>query len=321
MVKEEDVGSSSRIMSKSQLRKVAREELNETAKNRKLALSELREWISLQERDKYACLLDAKEEFLLRFLRMQKMDVQKAAKVLDNYVGFRTDNPEWFDNLDIKDQQLNDVISSGYLFVLPGRDVNGRRVVFSRACCSDSSRFSSADIMRAHLITYEALLLEEECQINGISYLFDEEDITFSNVSMWTPTDVSRAFRCAEKAVPIRHKEMNFVSMPWTMTLIYQFAKSLLSHKLRSRLHTHSNFDKVREFFPVEHLPKEYGGTVPMSDMIDSWKVELEKRREKIQTLDSVRYYSDNDEKVTTQHPTKTGNIPSKNDANANSAY
>jgi len=295
MVKEVDVGSSSstRFMSKSQLRKVAREELNETAKNRKLALTDLREWIDQQEIEKYACLLDAKDDFLLRFLRMQKMDVQKAAKVLDNYVGFRTDNPEWFDNLDInKDTQLNDVISSGYLFVLPGRDVNGRRVVFSRACCSDSSRFSSADIMRAHLITYEALLLEEECQINGISYLFDEENITFSNVSMWTPADVSRAFRCAEKAVPLRHKEMNFVSMPWTMTLIYQFAKSLLSHKLRSRLHTHSSFDKVKEFFPVDNLPKEYGGIVPMADMIDSWKSELEKRREKIQSLDSVRYYS-----------------------------
>lgn len=228
MVKEVDVGSSSttRFMSKSQLRKVAREELNETVKNRKLALTDLREWIDQQESEKYACLLDAKDEFLLRFLRMQKMDVQKAAKVLDNYVGFRTDNPEWFDNLDInKDTQLNDVISSGYLFVLPGRDVNGRRVVFSRACCSDSSRFSSADIMRAHLITYEALLLEEECQING------------------------------------------------------------KSSKFKSRI-------KVKEFFPVDDLPKEYGGIVPMADMIDSWKSELEKRREKIQSLDSVRYYS-----------------------------
>lgn len=289
----EESGPKPWVMTKSELRKVAQEVLNETPKSRKIALKELRDWIQEQDPDKYACLLDATDEFLLRFLRMQKSDVKKAAKVLDNYLAFRTASPEWFDNLDIKkDQQMDDLISSGYLFVLPGRDANGRRVIFSRASYSDSTRFTSADIMRAHLITYEALLADEECQINGIAYVFDEADITFSNVAMWTPGEVTRAFRGAEKALPVRHSEANFVGMPWAMTLIFQFAKSLLSHKLRSRLHTQSNFDKVREFFPAESLPKEYGGKIPVAEMVDSWKAELEKRRESVLNLSSMKYYS-----------------------------
>lgn len=292
---DQENGPKARVLSKSELRKLAQEDLNETTKTRRKALEDLREWIDQQDADKYACLLNATDEFLLRFLRMQKTDVQKAAKVLDNYLGFRTNNPEWF-NLDVKDETLNELMTSGYILVLPGRDANGRRVVFSRAAYADSTRYTSADIMRAHLVTYEALLMDEENQINGITYLFDEEGITFSNVAMWTPSDVTAAFKGAEKAVPIRHSEINIVGMPWIMTLIFQFAKSLLSYKLRSRLHTQASFEKVREFFPAESLPEEYGGKIPLQEMVESWKAELEQRREKILSLSSMKYFSKSDD-------------------------
>ena len=94
-------------------------------------------------------------------------------------------------------------------------------------------RFSSADVMRAHLLTFEALLMEEECQINGVTYIFDEDGVNLSHVGMWTPSDVTRAFKCSEKAIPLRHRQINFVNMPWSMYLIFQFAKNLLSYKLR----------------------------------------------------------------------------------------
>ena len=53
------------------------------------------------------------DDFLLRFLRMQKLNVNKAIAVMENYIGFRTNSPEWFDNLDISDNDLNDLITSG----------------------------------------------------------------------------------------------------------------------------------------------------------------------------------------------------------------
>jgi len=279
-------------MTRDELKMVAQEELNETSKTRRGALKEIREWIRNQEdTDKYRCLENVSDDFLLRFLRMQKLNVNKAIAVMENYLGFRTNSSEWFDDLDISNSDLNDLISSGYIFVLPGRDASGRRVIFSQARSLDGSRYTSADVMRAHLITYEALLAGEECQINGVSYIFDEEGVNLSHVGMWTPADVTRAFKCSEKAIPLRHREVNFVNMPWSMYLIYQFAKNLLSHKLRSRLHTHSNFEKVREFFPVEMLPSEYGGSVPMADMIEDWKKELEQKRDQILSLDSMKFY------------------------------
>ena len=37
-----------------------------------------------------SCLRDASDDFLLRFLRMQKMNVNKSISVMENYLGFRT---------------------------------------------------------------------------------------------------------------------------------------------------------------------------------------------------------------------------------------
>ena len=87
------------------------------------------------------CLRDASDDFLLRFLRMQKMNVNKSISVMENYLGFRTNSPEWFERLDVTEADLNDLITSGYIFVLPGRDACGRRVIFSQASSLDGSRY------------------------------------------------------------------------------------------------------------------------------------------------------------------------------------
>merc|ERR1711997_1185817 len=128
----------------------------------------------------------------------------------------------------------------------------------------------------------------------------DESDVNWSHISIWTPSEVSKAFSCCERALPIRHTEINFVHLPWTMSLVFQFAKSLLSQKLRNRFRTHANFDKLSNHVPVSILPAEAGGQVPMSVMIDQWKAVLEERRETILSLDQVEYGIENT--VTTDH-------------------
>jgi len=279
----------SRILSKAELAKVAEHELGETKSSRKKALKELREWIS-SEGSRLDCLKDVPDSFLLRFLRMQKTNVEKAANVLDNYIRFRTNTPEWFENLDVQDERISELIRSGYLFVLPQRDACGRRVVFSRAASLDASKFTAADVMRVHLLTFEGLLNDEECQINGLTYIFDEQNTTWSHITIWTPSEVTKAFTCSEKSIPIRHRQMNFVGLPWAMSLVFRFAKSLLSTKLRKRLFTWPDFDKVKEFVPSTILPTEYGGEGgSVSEMVEVWIKELEGRREKVLALESIK--------------------------------
>lgn len=273
------------------LRKVAESELSETTKGRKRALRELRDWLKNQ-RHIQNCRSDS--NFLLRFLRMKKFEMSDTIKVLDKYLKMRSQNPQWFHSLDIREPKLNQLISDGYCFVLPERDSNGRKVIYSKASAMDASLFTASDVMRAHFLTFEALLEDEDVQVNGVTYVFDERDVNWSHISVWTPSEVSKAFSCCERALPIRHREIHFVHLPWTMSLVFQFAKSLLSQKLRNRFRTHANFDKLAESLPTSILPAEAGGQIPMSVMIEKWKAVLEERREAILSLDQVEYGLEN---------------------------
>lgn len=303
---------SSYTMNPATLKKVAENELGEIPKTRKRALRELRDWVKAQPHIS-GCRND--NNFLLRFLRMKKFEVADTIKILDKYLRMRAQNPAWFANLDIREPKLNQLITDGYCFVLPQRDAKGRKVVYSRAAAMDASLFTAADVMRAHLLTFEALLEDEDVQVNGVTYVFDERDVNWSHISVWTPSEVSKAFSCCERALPLRHREIHFVHLPWTMSLVFQFAKSLLSQKLRERFRTHANFDKLTEHIPASILPAEAGGRVPMSEMIDQWKAVLEARRESVLSLDEVEYSIEN---VTTS--TTTSSTTSESDSSSPSS-
>merc|ERR1712127_559675 len=145
---------------------VARKELNETAKLRKKALAEVRHWVRTQPHIKKARL---DSSFILRFLRMQKFEIKESCEILDKYLTMRCQYPSWFQNLDCKDAALSELIDLGYIFALPNRDSQGRRVIFSKASAFDPSRFTTSDMMRAHILTFETLLNNEENQVRGFT--------------------------------------------------------------------------------------------------------------------------------------------------------
>jgi len=265
---------------------VARTELNETNKLRKKGLAEVRKWIKSQSHIRRARL---DSNFILRFLRMQKFEIKESCEILDKYLTMRCQYPSWFQNLDCRDQALSDLVDRGYIYVLPDRDRHGRRVIFSQAAAFDPSKYSTSDMMRAHVMTFETLLSDEENQVRGFTYVFDEAGVSWSHLSIWTPSEVSKAFSCCERALPMRHRDINFLNLPWTMSLIFQFAKSLLSEKIRNRFKTHSSLDSLQRSVAAASLPAEYGGTRSVAECITSWKAELEAARPGLLELDTMR--------------------------------
>merc|ERR1712079_290395 len=190
-------------------------ELNETNKLRKKAISDVRKWIKSQTHIR-RIRLDS--SFILRFLRMQKFDIKESCEILDKYLTMRGQYPSWFQNLDCRDTALSDLVDKGYIFVLPERDQHGRRVIFSQAAAFDSSKYTVSDLMRAHVMTFETLLNDEENQVRGFTYIFDEKDVSWSHLSIWTPSEVSKAFSCCERALPMRHKDIHFPTCPGPCT-------------------------------------------------------------------------------------------------------
>lgn len=137
---------------------------------------------------------------------------------------------------------------------------------------------------------------EEENQVHGYSHVNDESGLTMGHLSAWTLTDIRNMLRCIQNSTPMRHKETHFINIPSYATKVIEFAVSLLNDKLKGRVlvsivesstvnilretkkihgyfahQVHKNLDELKEAIDPKILPKEYGGEIPMADMIGEY--------------------------------------------------
>lgn len=110
--------------------KVAKKELRETEEIKKASLLQLITWIK-NNNDIENVLTE--ENFLLRFLRVKKFNLQLAEQMLLKYLNLKKTLPHLTANLDFLSPTLNELVSDGYLFPSPCRDKYGRRVIIGIA--------------------------------------------------------------------------------------------------------------------------------------------------------------------------------------------
>jgi len=122
--------------------------------------------------------------------------------MLERYLRMRTAHPKWFQNLDMEDVLVAELIESGYIFVLPEPDNQGRKIMFSVARKLDPGRHNTSHVLRAHIATFETLLRDEENQIRGFTYIFDCTGLTLSHLSIWTPAEVSKVLSICDITCP-----------------------------------------------------------------------------------------------------------------------
>lgn len=68
----------------------------------------------------------------------------------------------------------------------------------------------------------------------------------------------------------MRHKEVHGINVHPSMKFALDFGMSLISEKIKKRVRLYSNIEEVLQSGTLEKdiLPKEYGGTMPMAEMI-----------------------------------------------------
>lgn len=225
---------------------------------------------------------------MLRFLRTKKCSVPVACELLEKYLTVRQVFPQWFQHLDINDPAIDAIIDSGYLFPLPQRDEHGRRIIFSCASKFDATKYTSAQMARTHAMVVESLLDEEESQVAGYCYITDEGGLTMNHISLWSLIDLKKMSKCIQVSSPMRHKETHFVNIPSIANKVIEFALSLTSDKLKKRMFLDKNIEELKSRVNPDLLPQEYGGKVPMAEMIKEFKETLRKHREKTLALDNM---------------------------------
>lgn len=67
----------------------------------------------------------------------------------------------------------------------------------------------------------------------------------------------------------MRHKEVHAINVHPSLKFALDFGMSLISEKIRSRVKIYTSLEDAKNNkMDTSMLPKEYGGTMPMKEMI-----------------------------------------------------
>ncbi|XP_059611401.1 clavesin-1-like [Phlebotomus argentipes] len=268
------------------LKDCAERELRETSAVRKAAIEAIRQWLA-QHPKILATRLDA--NFILRFLRNKKFSVPITQECIERYLLLRKiRNGEMFMNLDMKSPAVADLLDLGYIFALPDRDHLGRRVIMHRPGVFNMQKHKNYDMLKVHALTYETLLEDEENQIRGFVYVVDAAKIGLQHLTLFTPQEAVRIAKNAERTVPMRHKRLIAFNINSSLKFAVDFGISLVSEKFKKRVILCTNLERANRYIDSSLLPAEYGGNMPMAEMIKLFKKELEDKQPTILHNDNM---------------------------------
>ncbi|XP_078584938.1 alpha-tocopherol transfer protein-like [Branchiostoma floridae x Branchiostoma japonicum] len=241
--------------------KKAREELNEDPSTRLAMVEALRERIQ-QSPD--LCIPDD-DHILLRFLRARYFDVEQAFKLLEKYHKWRAQSPEICSNM--RPSSVRGLLEAGYHAALPGRDQDGRKVMFYRIGKWDPYQFSAYEVFRVSMISSEKIIQEEDTQVHGIAMIADLAGLSFSHAYQIGPRVAKKIGSITTDAFPIRVKEIHLLNQPMLFDAIFAIIKPFMSEKMRNRIHLHGpKTETLLQYVDRDALPPEYGGTGPPLD-------------------------------------------------------
>lgn len=153
--------------------------------------------------------------------------------------------------------------------LLDQRDEYGRPIIlfkFSNVK-PDSSPCIFQDGMTTLKILFEVLGEVEEFLIRGIVLILDISGMGLNYLKVAPVEDVVKILKNGEKCVAMRMKGVHIVNVPPVLSFAYNLIMKHAQPKMRERIRFYKNFDEV-DFIDKKHLPKEYGGTRPMAELL-----------------------------------------------------
>lgn len=166
---------------------------------------------------------------------MKRFYVPDACQVLERYLLFRHNNPEWTKNLDVRDPELRKLILAGFCFPLLGKSFTGKPILFYNMAKLDIGRFSFAQLVRVLYIMLELLMSDEETQVTGCNHIADDSGLSIPLIASWSIIEIKDFMVAYTKSLPIRHNKFCVVALPSYASGFMQIVLSCVSDKIRGR--------------------------------------------------------------------------------------
>lgn len=208
-------------------------------------------------------------EFLLRFLRVRKYDVNVALKNIKDYYRLRKECTTVFEDFVPSRVKL---IVRRMAMVLPQRDAHGRPVLLLKPGLWDPQTVPHSEVMQALVLVLEYLTADPVAQTVGVCVLQDNGGLTLDKMIYINFGLVKSFARLFLACSPIRVKAIHIVKGSQVFNMAYAMIRPFLSKKISDRIHLHGEeFERLYNDLPVSILPKEYGGMGPDLDFEAYW--------------------------------------------------
>lgn len=243
-----------------ELIKIAREELNEIPEKRSADIDTLRKRIH-KHPGLNICTDDA---YLLKFLRASAFDQDAAYSLVVKYFEMKADemNKQMFTNL--RSNAVKHVVEAGVMGILPGRDKKGRKIFLSRGGRWDVNNLDVEDMFKTGMMMCLKLAEDEDVQIRGVTVLYDMQGIGFGHLTHASPFYAKRKARFIEESLPLRFKMVHVVNEPTVFDYLLAIGRPFMSQETLDKIRVHGHkLEELTEFFDLDQLPQDYGGTGP----------------------------------------------------------
>ncbi|XP_049271925.1 uncharacterized protein LOC119394730 [Rhipicephalus sanguineus] len=209
------------------LQHIAEEELGETPSRRKHALRKLLRMVS--EEPELNARIDS--DFLLRFLRVRKYNVDAAMQTIRNYYKIRTTcGPVFRDFLPTKISSA----ARALLTVMPEKDVHGRRIFFVNVG-GWTPEIPFSEFQKALTICLEHLASDPVTQTLGLVLLVDYSGFTVDKMLCVSVGLLKKALEYFQDCMPMRLKAAHILNQSYTFDFLYMIVKPVIKRKLSER--------------------------------------------------------------------------------------
>ncbi|XP_023238864.1 alpha-tocopherol transfer protein-like [Centruroides sculpturatus] len=209
------------------------------------------------------CCMD--DIFLLGILRARKFDIQRSLQLLKNYYTIRTSYPQYFK--DLLPSKLEHALSLNCMQFLPKPDQKGRYIYICQLGNWDTTVLNLTDLFRAFMLFMDFQLNFHRTQVNSIVLIVNAEGLSLSHFLQFSPRLLNSMISIVFKdSYQLRYEELHYVNLNIIMKAILSIIIPLLPHKLKSRLHFHTDMETLHKFIKPECLPMEFGGILPTFD-------------------------------------------------------
>ncbi|XP_017777268.1 PREDICTED: alpha-tocopherol transfer protein-like [Nicrophorus vespilloides] len=234
---------------------------------KKKDLQKIRSWIITQ-----AHLPTISDEYIYLFLHACYYNQDRTKQAIETYFTLRTNTASIFGNRDVDSNKIKTCTEIAHIIRLPKDTPEGYKVLMYSVKDTDYTKLVFADAVKGFCM-FNDCILSEDGLAEGYVVLFDMKGLALGHIARVSLPALKAFMVYIQEAHPARLKAVHVLNTANYINHIMRIVIPLIRSELISIVKFHKG--NVPEGFPVEIMPKDYGGEAPSTTELDGHTLSL----------------------------------------------